>query len=529
MTEEFTALPRPELVLTAETVAREKDIKKEEVFEAMEQALAKAARGKYGYENDIAVNIDQKTGGITILRRQEVVEMDEEIEDEHRQITLIDAKEKNPDIKVGEFIYDRLPPMDFGRIASQTAKQVLVQKVREAERERQYEEFKDKIGDIVSGVVKRNEYGNVFIDIGGRAEGYLSKQELIPREVLHSGDRIRAYVMDVKHETHGPQIFLSRTHPQFMAKLFMQEVPEIYEGIIEIKTVARDPGSRAKIAVFADDTSLDPVGACVGMRGSRVQAVVDELQGEKIDVILWSHDIATLTVNGLAPAKVSKVILDEDKKRIDVVLAEDQLSLAIGRRGQNVRLASMLTGWHIDVMTEDQESKRRQEEFKTKSELFIKALDIDEVIAHLLVTEGFSTLEEIALVPVEELVNIEGFDENLAKELQERAKSFIDQENKKRDAEFKKLGIKKSLSEFEGLTPEMVIKLGEQKIQTQDDLADLASDELVEIIGENQLSKRQANDIIMKARAPWFESDNEEKEEIKETEEKEIKEVENQV
>jgi len=508
---ESISLPRPELVQTADMVAREKQIEKAEVFDAMEQAIAKASRSKYGHEIDIIVKIDPKTGAIEIFRRLEVVKSEKDVEDDANQIPLKKAQKKDKEAKVGDYIYDRLPPIDFGRSASQTAKQVIVQKVRESEREKQYEEFKDRVGDLISGIVRRTEYGNVFLDIG-RGEGILRREELIPREILHNGDRVRAYIMDIRKETRGPQVFLSRTHPQFMAKLFMQEVPEIYDGLIEIKSVARDPGSRAKIAVSSTDSSFDPVGACVGMRGSRVQAVVSELQGEKIDIVPWAEDIAKFVVSALAPANVTKVVLDEDTQRTEVVVPEDQLSLAIGRRGQNVRLASMLTGWHIDVLTEDQESERRQEEFKTRSSLFIKALDVDDVIAYLLVTEGFTSLEEVAFVPLEELSGIEGFDSTIASELQERAKVYVEKEKKKLAARLKKLGIKKDLSSFEGLSTDQIIKLGEATVRTLDDLADLASDELIEILGE-KISVTQANKIIMDARAHWFESEDDVKDE----------------
>jgi N utilization substance protein A len=407
------------------------------------------------------------------------------------------------DAVLGEFLTDELPPIDFGRIAAQTAKQVIVQKVREAERQRQFKEYKDRIGEVVNGLVKRVEYGNVTVDLG-RAEAILRRDELLPREHFKNGDRVRAYIYDVRAEARGPQIFLSRTHPTFMAKLFSQEVPEIYDGIIEIKSVARDPGSRAKIAVLSHDSSIDPVGACVGMRGSRVQAVVGELQGEKIDIIPWSQDPATFVVNALAPAEVAKVVMDEESKRIEVVVPDDQLSLAIGRRGQNVRLASQLTGWDIDIMTENEESERRSEEFKTRSQLFIDALDVDDVIAHLLVAEGFSSVEEIAFAEIHELAEIEGFDEDVAEELRDRARLFLDQQNSELTERRQALGVSEEIASIEGFTPVMLVKLGENGVKTLDDLADLAGDELREILGKDALSLDDANEIIMAARAHWF-------------------------
>src|SRR5213082_1943899 len=410
-----------ELLQIADAVAREKSIDRGIVIAAMEDAIAKAARARYGSETDVHAEIDAKKGELRLSRHMLVVDV---VENSSNQISLIDAQRANPGAQVGDTIADTLPPLEYGRIAAQSAKQVIVQKVREAERDRQYQEFKDRIGVIVNGIVKRVEYGSVIVDLG-RGEAIVRRDEMLPREVFRNGDRVRAYIFDVRRETRGPQIFLSRTHPQFMAKLFAQEVPEIYDGIIEIKSVARDPGSRAKIAVISRDSGIDPVGACVGMRGSRVQAVVGELQGEKIDIIPWSQDPATFVVNGLAPAEVSKVVMDEEQRRIEVVVPDDQLSLAIGRRGQNVRLASQLTGWDIDILTEAEESERRTEEFRTRSQLFIDALDIDEVIAHLLVTEGFGSLEEVAFVPVEELSEIEGFDIDVATELRERARAFL--------------------------------------------------------------------------------------------------------
>ncbi|MEW5729578.1 MAG: transcription termination factor NusA [Pseudomonadota bacterium] len=499
----IAALPRPELLQVADAVARDKGIDRDEVLEAMEQAIQKAGRSKYGHEHDIRAHIDRKSGEIQLARYIEVVE---EVENEATQIPLAKALKKKPDAQLGDFLVDPLPPIDFGRIAAQTAKQVIVQKVRDAERQRQYNEYKDRVGEISNGLVKRVEFGNVIVDLG-RAEALLRRDELIPRETFRTGDRVRAYIYDVRQEPRGPQIFLSRTHPQFMAKLFAQEVPEIYDGIIEIKAVARDPGSRAKIAVLSHDSSIDPVGACVGMRGSRVQAVVAELQGEKIDIIPWSGEYATFVVNALAPAEVSKVVLDDETHGMEVVVPDDQLSLAIGRRGQNVRLASQLTGWSIDIMTEAEESERRNEEFRSRSKMFIDALDVDDVIAHLLVTEGFSSVEEVAFVPLEDLTGIEGFDEDVAAELQNRAKNFLAEQDERYDAMRRDLGVTDEVAAIEGLAPAMLVKLGHRDIKTLDDLGDLASDELIDIVGKDQMTEDQANEVIMAARAHWFEGE----------------------
>src|SRR5213595_3366617 len=413
---------RLELLQIADAVAREKAIDRSIVIAAMEDAIQKAARSRYGSETEVRAEINPKTGEMRLSRLLLVAEL---VENDSTQIALEDAKKRNPAAQVGDYIAEALPPLEYGRIAAQSAKQVIVQKVREAERDRQYQEYKDRIGDIVNGIVKRVEYGNVVVDLG-RGEAIVRRDEMLPRETLRNGDRVRAYIYDVRREPRGPQIFLSRTHPQFMAKLFAQEVPEIYDGIVEVKAVARDPGSRAKIGVISRDSSIDPVGACVGMRGSRVQAVVGELQGEKIDIIPWSADQATFIVNALAPAEVSKVVMDEEAERIEVVVPDEQLSLAIGRRGQNVRLASQLSGWQIDIMTESQESERRQREFAERTALFQEALDVDEVIAQLLVTEGFATVEDVAYVDVGEIANIEGFDEDTGAEIQARATDFLD-------------------------------------------------------------------------------------------------------
>ncbi len=494
---------RPELLQVAESVARDKGIERDEVLEAMEQAIQKAGRSKYGHEHDIRAHIDRTSGEISLARYIEVVATDEEVENEIIQVTLPTAQAKKSDAQVGEFLVDPLPPIDFGRIAAQTAKQVIVQKVREAERKRQYEEYKDRVGEIINGLVKRIEFGNVVVDLG-RAEAVLRREECIPREHFNNGDRVRAFIMDVREETRGPQIILSRTHPTFMSKLFAQEVPEIYDGIIEIKAVARDPGSRAKIAVLSHDSGIDPVGPCIGMRGSRVQAVVGELQGEKIDIIQWSHDPATFIVNALAPAEVAKVVLDEEANRIEVVVPDEQLSLAIGRRGQNVRLASQLAGWQIDILTEAQESEKRQEEFHARSNMFIEALDVDDVIAHLLVTEGFSSIEEVAFVPVEDLAEIEGFDEEVAHELRERARAFLATRDDEYTAKRKEMGVTDDMASIEGLKPAILVALGEEGIKTRDDLAELAGDELLEIAPEGTLTEDKANEIIMAARAHWF-------------------------
>ena len=469
------AVPRLELLQVADAVAREKGIERDEVLEAMEQAVQKAGRSKYGHEHDIRATIDRKSGEIRLMRYRQVADP---VENEITQITPAQAAHLDPELKIGEFLIDDLPPIDFGRIAAQTAKQVIVQKVREAERKRQYEEYKDRKGEIVNGLVKRVEFGNVTVDLG-RAEAMLRRDELLPRENFRNGDRVRAYIADVREEPLGPQIFLSRTHPQFMAKLFGQEVPEIFDRIIEIKSVARDPGSRAKIAVVSRDASIDPVGACVGMRGSRVQAVVNELQGEKIDIIQWSPDAATFIVNALAPAEVVKVVLDEDAERIEVVVPDAQLSLAIGRKGQNVRLASQLTGWDIDIMTEANESERRQAEFAERSATFMEALDVDEVIAQLLASEGFSSVEEVALVEPSEIASIEGFDENTAAEIQTRAREHLERVEAELDAKRKALGVADELSSLPGLTTAMLVALGEKSIKSVEDLADCATDDLL--------------------------------------------------
>jgi N utilization substance protein A len=477
---------RLELLQIAEAVAREKSIDKEIVIEAIEEAIQKGARARYGAEHDIRVKIDPKTGETNLTRVVTVVEDDATFgetedglpaEEPPGILRLSEAKRRDKDAFVGKTYEEALPPFEFGRVQTQMARQVVTGKVREAERERQYEEFKDRVGEIVNGVVKRVEYGNVVVDLG-RGEGIMRRDQSIPRENFNLGDRIRCYIYDVRRETKGPQILLSRAHGGFMAKLFAQEVPEVYDGVIEIRAVARDPGSRAKMAVVSNDSSIDPVGACVGMRGSRVQAVVAELQGEKIDIIQWSPDEATFIVNGLAPAEVSKVVMDEEDERVEVVVPDEQLSLAIGRRGQNVRLASQLTGWQIDIMTESQESERRQREFTERTALFQEALDVDEVIAQLLVTEGFASVEDVAYVEPSEIAAIEGFDEDTAEEIQARARDYLDKEAAEYDAKRRELGVEDALLEIEGVTLPMTVALGEGDVKTVEDLAGLVPDDL---------------------------------------------------
>jgi len=502
---------RLELLQIADAVAREKSIDKNIVISAMEEAIQKAAASRYGIENNIKAEINPETGSIALMRLLDVVE---KVDDFSTQINLEDAKLRNPEAEIGgEPIEEELPPIDFGRVAAQSAKQVIFQKVREAERERHYEEFKDRVGEIINGVIKRVEYGTVVVDLG-RAEAVIRKDALLPREVYKPGDRVRAYIMEVRREVRGPQIFLSRTHPDFMANLFAQEVPEIYDGIIEIIGVARDPGSRAKIAVLSKDSSIDPVGACVGMRGSRVQAVVNELQGEKIDILTWTEDIASFVVKALQPAEVQKVVLYDEEQRLEVVVPEDQLSLAIGRRGQNVRLASSLCGWDIDILTEDQESERRQKEFQERTQLFMEALDVDELLAQLLVTEGFSDIAELAYVDEKEISSIAGFDEDTAQEIQARASDFINKENEELEQKCKELGIKDDLLEIEELSLKMIVALGENDVKSLEDFAYCSSDDLLgwdETAGEEKIHENgilegfditysQANDLIMSSR-----------------------------
>ncbi|MBL8566955.1 MAG: transcription termination/antitermination protein NusA [Hyphomicrobiaceae bacterium] len=510
---------RLELLQIADAVAREKSIDRKIVLQSMEDAIQKAAKSRYGSENDIRCTIDPKTGETRLARVLAVVE---QVENDSTQITLDDAKSRNPDAKIGDLIAEPLPPLEYGRVAAQNAKQVIVQKVREAERDRQFAEYKDRVGEISNGTVKRVEYGNVIVDLG-KAEGIIRRDEMIPRENVRFGDRIRAYIYNVERTQRGPQIFLSRTRPEFMARLFAQEVPEIYDGVVEIKSVARDPGSRAKIAVISKDSSIDPVGACVGMRGARVQAVVNELQNEKIDIIQWRPDAAEFIVNALAPAEVTKVVLDEDSNRIEVVVPETQLSLAIGRRGQNVRLASQLTGWDIDILTEQEESERRQKEFAERTQMFMEALDVDEVIAQLLVTEGFASVEEVAYVDPDEIAQIEGFDEGTAEEIQNRAREALEKIEVERDTRRRELGVADEVASIQGVTTAMMVAFGERGLKTVEDIADCATDDLVGwterpkekgsdpvrhkgVLDGFEISRKDAEDIIMSARvvAGWI-------------------------
>ncbi len=501
---EVKSIPRLELLQVAESVSREKSIDKEEVITAMEEAIEKAARSKYGLERDIRANIDRKNGSINIAQFTEVVEI---VENESTQMTYNESQRRKLNVDIGEFYKQSLPPIDFGRIAAQTAKQVISQKVREAERQRQFQEYKDRVGEIVVGTIKRVDNQSVIIDLG-RAEAIIKKDQMIPREQLRPGDRLRCFIIEVSEQTKGPQIFLSRASNDFLAALFTQEVPEIYDGIIEIKGVAREPGSRAKISAFSNDPSIDPVGACVGMRGSRVQAVVSELQGEKIEIIPWTDDPVTFVINALAPAVPSKVVMDEDANRMEVVIPDDQLSLAIGRRGQNVRLASQLTGWFVDILTEAEESEKRQEEFSERSKIFIEALDIDDVIAHLMVSEGFVTISDIAEASLEELMSIEGFDEDISKELSERAKNFVKMDNQRIDNALKELKVKDDLYNFSELNKSNILTLAENNIKTLDELAELDSEELFGILGDKVfINEDDAGSVIMKARQHWFTED----------------------
>jgi len=525
---------RQELLQIADAVAREKAIEKEIVIEAIEEAIQKAARTRYGAEHDIRVTIDPKTGETTILRVVTVVDDDTEEVNDYAQKRLADALRDDKDAFVGKEYVETLPPFEFGRVQTQTARQVVTGKVREAERERQYEEFKDRVGEIVNGVAKRVEYGNVIVDLG-RGEGIMRRDQSIPREAFQVGDRVRSYIYDVRRETKGPQIMLSRAHGGFMAKLFAQEVPEVYDGVIEIRAVARDPGSRAKMAVVSNDSSIDPVGACVGMRGSRVQAVVAELQGEKIDIIQWSGDEATFLVNALAPAEVTKVVMDEEAGRVEVVVPDEQLSLAIGRRGQNVRLASQLTGWQIDIITESQDSERRQREFAERTQLFQEALDVDEVIAQLLVTEGFATVEDVAYVEPSEIASIEGFDDDTAEEIQARAREYLEKEAAEYDARRKELGVEDAVLDVEGVTLPMAVTLGQNDVKTLEDLAGLIPDDIrgyyeskdgervrePGILDDFNLSPEDAEGLIMRARvaAGWIEPEAEIEEELSEEDE----------
>ena len=517
-----TAANKAELIAIADSVAKEKLIDRAIVIEAMEDAIARSAKTRYGAEMDIRAKLDAENGDLRLWRVVEVVEL---VDDIYKQVTVEQAQKLQPGATIGDFIVDPLPPIEFGRIQAQASKQVIFQKVRDAERERQYEEFKDRAGEIITGVVKRVEFGHVVVDLG-RAEGVIRRDAQIPREVVRVGDRIRSLILKVVREARGPQIFLSRAHPDFMKKLFAQEVPEIYDGIITIMAAARDPGSRAKIGVISRDSSIDPVGACVGMKGSRVQAVVQEMQGEKIDIIPWSPDVATFVVNALQPANVARVVIDEEEDRIEVVVPDDQLSLAIGRRGQNVRLASQLTGKAIDILTEADASEKRQREFVERSELFQNELDVDETLAQLLVAEGFTSLEEVAYVDLSEIAEIEGFDEELGGELQSRASEALDRREEANRELRRSLGVEDDLAAMPHLNEAMLVTLGRANIKTLDDLADLATDELIQkrrieprrkitpsnepkggILAEYNLSEEQGNEIIMAARAHWFEEE----------------------
>ena len=499
--EAFAAQPRHELLQIADIVAREKNIERDEVLFAMEQAIQKAAKAKYGIEHDIRVDIDRTSGEVNIARYKLVVT---EVEDANQQITLEEAQKIDPTFELDDEISEALPPIEFGRVAAQSARQVIFQKVREAERTHVYEEYKDRIGEIISGIVKRIEFGNVVLDLG-RGEGILRREEMIPRETFRVGDRVRVLITEIRPDARGPMISTSRTHPHFMARLFEQEVPEIYDGIIEIKGVARDPGSRAKMSVLTNDSSLDAVGSCVGIRGSRVQSIVNEFHGEKVDIIPWSENPATYVVNALAPAEVIRVVIDEDTQRVQVVVIETQLSLAIGRRGQNVRLASQLTGWSIDIITETEDQERRAVDITTRTNLFTEALDVDEILAQLLAAEGFSRVEDIAYSDVSEFATIEGLDEDIGAELQNRALSYLNKRNQELREKCRSMGASDDLVDFDDLDATSLYKLCESGIRTLNDFADLAGDEVVEILGQDAMSIESANDAIMKARAGWFE------------------------
>tara|TARA_B100001769_G_scaffold269438_1_gene259274 strand:- start:89 stop:1624 length:1536 start_codon:yes stop_codon:yes gene_type:complete len=503
-----------EILRIAETVAQEKMIEKEIVLSALEEAIVKAAKNNYGEENEVVAEINQENGDILISRKMLVVD---DVKNKFLEINLKDAKKINGAAQIGDELLDPLPPMDFGRIAAQSAKQVITSKVREAERERQYNEYKDRVGEVVNGIVKRAEFGNIILDLG-KAEGVIRKDQVIPRENLRNGDRVKAYIYDVRSEQKGPQIFLSRSHPQFMAKLFMQEVPEIYDGIISIKSVARDPGSRAKIAVSTEDNSIDPVGACVGMRGSRVQAVVNELQGEKIDIINWSENVANLAIASLSPAEVLKVVLDEDQNKIEVVVSEEHLSLAIGRRGQNVKLATELTGWEIDILTEDEESTKRQEDFLAKSNFFIESLDVDETLAQLLVSEGFGSVDEILDSEKSELLTIEGFEEEIVDELILRAQKYAQEKEVLNDQKLQEFKVSPDLLEFNLLTKTMLVSLAESNVTTLEEFAGLTTDDLIGyfedkhdknskvrgILEDYNLTRDEGDELIMEARKIWL-------------------------
>ncbi len=485
-----------EIIQVADAVAREKGISRDAVIEAMENAIQTAGKRKYGHKHNIKAEIDPRTGEVKLFRGFEVVEV---VENNYIEISLEDAKLSKPDAIMGEFIYEPLPPIDLGRVAAQSAKQIIIQKVRDAERDRQYELFKNRIGDIMTGIVKRLEFGDIIIDIG-RDEAILKKEQVIKNEIFRPNDKINVYVEDVRKVPKGPQIFLSRTHDQFLAKLFAQEVPEIYDGVIEIKAVARETGSRAKIAVYCKDSSIDPIGSCVGVRGSRVQAVVNELKGEKIDIIAWSSNPATFLINALTPAEVSKVMIDEDKHSVEVIVPTEQLSLAIGRRGQNVRLASKLTGWHIDILTEDEQSKRRSEEFNYLTNLFTKALDVEEILGQLLAAEGFTSVEEVALVNIRDLTSIDGFDESLALALKERAAKYIEKSTEDFNLKINSLGVEEELLKMLDLPQEKIIQLAEAGIKTREDLADIKVKEFYEILPDSGLSAEKIKELIALAK-----------------------------
>ncbi|MDR2067836.1 MAG: transcription termination factor NusA [Holosporaceae bacterium] len=488
----------PELLQISDAVAREKGLEKEKILEAMESAIQKAAKSKYGYEHDIQVTIDRKTGEVSILK---CITVKDVVENEITEISIDEAKAIDPEAKVDQVFTTKLPPLNFGRVAAHAGRQTITQRIREAERERQFEEFKDKTGEIISGVVKRAEFNSVTLDIG-RTEAIIKRDQLIPKENFRVGDRVRAYIVDVSREAKGPQVFLSRTHPKFIEKLFMQEVPEIYDGVIEIKAIARDPGSRAKMAVYSADTSIDPIGACVGIRGSRVQAIIQELQGEKIDIILWSDDPVTFAVNALAPAEISKVIVDEENRKFEVLAPDNQLSLAIGRRGQNVRLASQIIGWNVTVVSETEALEKSKQEYHAQSKMFMDMLDCDEVIAYLLVTEGFSSVEELANTSKEELASIKGFDEAVAEELISRANNYVAEKEKEILAKLNEMQIDPKIMEFGVFSNEALLTLAQHDVRKLDDLADLSSGELMEILPN--LNESFANDIIMKSREHWF-------------------------
>lgn len=497
---EAAILGNQEIIQVADAVSREKGLDREAVLSALEQAIQVAGRRKYGHEMLIVAHIDRKTGAISLVRERNVVEA---VENPSAEMTLAEAKKIDPSIELGGKIIDPLPPLDFGRVVAQTAKQVIIQKVRDAEREQQFEEFKGRAGELISGEVKRVEYGNVVIELG-RGEAIIPKSQCIPREMFRKGDRIRAYIADVSRERSGPQVLLSRIHPQFVAKLFEQEVPEVYDGIIEVKAVARDPGARAKVCVLSNEPGIDPVGSCVGVRGSRVQAVINELHGEKIDIIEWTADPASLVVSALSPAEVSKVVIDEDKHRIEVVVPDEQQSIAIGRRGQNVRLASEVVGWDIDIMTEESESTRRAEEFNRASKLFIETLNIDDVIGELLASEGYATLDDIVNAPVNELAGVEGFDADVAAELQNRAQEYLKNREANLADKLKELGMEAEMAALPHLMPDMAELMAQHGIKTRDDLGDLARDEFEEIIPNSNLSHTQVDEMILAARAHWF-------------------------